>query len=140
MTPVGPSGTVADYAIRATSRHDVATTLVRARAALADEGFGVLCEIDVHATLQARLGVARDPDTILGACNPALAHTALDAEPDLGVLLPCNVVVYEHNGAVVVAAVSAEHLLGIVGNAELAPVARAVGERLARVVAVASGD
>lgn len=132
------TGPASGYAIRAASRHDVTTTLDRARVALAAEGFGVLCEIDVQATLRARLDVIRGPYTILGACDPTLAHAALAAEPDLGVLLPCNVVVYEQDGSAVVAAVSAEQLLGIVGNPDLAPVARAVGERLARVVTVAA--
>jgi uncharacterized protein (DUF302 family) len=106
--------------------------LARTRAALADEGFGVLCEIDVQATMRAKLGVERDPYTILGACNPPLAHRALDAEPQLGVLLPCNVAVFVHDAQTYVSAVSAEQMLGMVGNPALAPIASEVGARLER--------
>jgi uncharacterized protein (DUF302 family) len=106
--------------------------LARTRVALAEEGFGVLCEIDVQATLRAKLGVERDPYTILGACNPPLAHRALTAEPQLGVLLPCNVVVFVDGGQTYVSAVSAEQMLGMVGNPALAPIASEVGARLER--------
>ena len=106
----------------------------RARAELTAEGFGVLCEIDVQATLKQKLGVDREPYLILGACNPALAHRALEAEPELGVLLPCNVVIYQENGQTRIAAVDAEQMLSIVGNDELAPTATEVRRRLAAVV------
>jgi uncharacterized protein (DUF302 family) len=108
--------------------------LSRAREALAAEGFGVLCEIDVQATLRAKLGEEREPYTILGACNPPLAHRALAAEPEIGVLLPCNVVVHVEHGETRVSAVDAGTLLGVVGRADLEPVAAEVRERLARVL------
>jgi uncharacterized protein (DUF302 family) len=111
----------------------------RARDELKAEGFGVLCEIDVKATLKEKLGIERDRYTILGACNPPLAHQALEAEPELGALLPCNVVVYELDGEAHIAAVDAERMLSIVGNDELAPVAADVKRRLAGVVARAAG-
>jgi uncharacterized protein (DUF302 family) len=83
----------------------------------------VLCEIDVQATMREKLGVEGEPYLILGACNPPLAHQALQGEPDLGVLLPCNVVVYRHAGETRISAVDPERMLSIVDNGELAPVA-----------------
>jgi len=106
----------------------------RTRAALAQEGFGVLTEIDVKDIMKAKLGVDREPYLILGTCNPALAHRALEAELELGALLPCNVVVFRDSGATHVSAVSADRMLGMVGNPALEPVAREAGERLGRVL------
>ncbi len=109
--------------------------VARTEAALAQEGFGVLSRIDVAATLRAKLGVDREPYLILGACNPTLAHGALQAEPPVGVLLPCNVVVRVEDGVTYVEAVSAEKMLGVVGREELRETAVEVDERLRRVVA-----
>jgi uncharacterized protein (DUF302 family) len=106
----------------------------RVRDELKNEGFGVLCEIDVQATLREKLDVERDPYMILGACRPPLAHEALEAEPELGTLLPCNVVVYRDGDETHIAAIDAERMLSIVGNDELAPVAAEVRTRLANVV------
>jgi len=108
--------------------------LAQARAQLKEQGFGVLCEIDVAATLREKLGLEREPYVILGACNPNLAHQALDHEVDLGVLLPCNVVVYRQEGRTHVAAVDAERMLSIVNNPQLSPIAAEVRRRLAEVV------
>ncbi len=105
------------------------------RQALAGEGFGVLTEIDVQATMKAKLDVDREPYVILGACNPALAHKALSAEAELGVLLPCNVVVYRVDGRTRVSSVAASEMLGMVGNPALEPIAAEVSDRLARVLA-----
>ena len=104
------------------------------RAELKAEGFGVLCEIDVRATLKEKLGVDREPYLILGACNPPLAHQALEQEPDLGTLLPCNVVVYRHQGETHISAIDAERMLSIVDNDTLAPVAAEVRRKLSAVV------
>jgi uncharacterized protein (DUF302 family) len=94
----------------------------------------VLCEIDVQATLREKLGEELPPYLILGACNPPLAHRALQAEPDIGVLLPCNVVVSVRDGVTHVSAVDAERMLSLVGRADVAPVAAEVRNRLAAVV------
>lgn len=126
------------YTMSATTEAPFAEAVGRVREELAREGFGILCEIDVQATLAQKLGVARDPYVILGACNPALAHQALDAEPELGVLLPCNVIVYEHDGLAHLAAVDAERMLSIVGNDELTPIATDVRRRLDAVIERAS--
>jgi uncharacterized protein (DUF302 family) len=106
----------------------------RVRAELKAEGFGVLCEIDVQATMREKLGVEGEPYLILGACNPPLAHEALQAEADLGVLLPCNVVVYRRGGETRISAVDPERMLSIVENGELASVATEVKGRLRAVV------
>jgi len=102
--------------------------------ALKAEGFGVLTEIDVKATMKAKLDVDVPPHTILGACNPKLAHAAIEVEPDLGVLLPCNVVVYATDEGTRVTAVNAGAMLGMVGNERLAPIAEEVQARLSRVL------
>ena len=110
--------------------------IAKTREALAAEGFGVLTEIDVKATFQKKLQVDFRPYTILGACNPPLAHKALSEEIDIGVLLPCNVVVYEGDNAAesVVAAIDPEVSLGRVGNPDLEPLAKEVREKLLRAV------
>ena len=122
------------YTLTATTELGLADAVARVREELAAEGFGVLCEIDVQATLEAKLGVEREPYLILGACNPSLAHAALDAEPQLGVLLPCNVVVYQQAGTTHIAAIDAERMLSIVDNDELAATAAEVRDRLSLVV------
>lgn len=114
--------------------------VARVRDELAVHGFGVLCEIDVQATLKQKLGVDSEPYLILGACNPPLARQALEAEPELGVFLPCNVVVYERSGRTHVAAVDAERMLSLVGNEDLGPIAAEVRQRLADVVARSTSE
>jgi uncharacterized protein (DUF302 family) len=128
------------YTLSATTSLPFGEAVERVRAELKEEGFGVLCEIDVQATMKEKLGVEGEPYVILGACNPPLAHAALEAEPELGVLLPCNVVVYERGGETRISAIDAERMLSIVGNDELAPVAASVKQRLAAVVERASSD
>jgi uncharacterized protein (DUF302 family) len=110
------------------------TALPRVVAALKAEGFGVITEIDVKATMKEKLDVDVRPHKILGACNPKLAHAAMEVEPDLGVLLPCNVDVYEVDGGTRVVAVNAGAMLGMVGNDKLVPIADEVQTRLGRVL------
>ena len=104
-------------------------------AALKGEGFGVLTEIDVKTTLKKKLDVDFRKYVILGACNPPLAHQALQAELDLGLLLPCNVIVYEEDGGSVISIVDPLSMLGVVQNPELNLVADEARSRLQRVVA-----
>ena len=111
------------------------SVLPRVLEALKAEGFGVITEIDVKKTMKDKLGVDGRPHVILGACNPKLAHAALEVEADLGLLLPCNVVVYETDAGTRVAAVNAGAMLGMVGNERLGPIADQVQEGLDRVLA-----
>ncbi|MBP9113076.1 MAG: DUF302 domain-containing protein [Polyangiaceae bacterium] len=110
--------------------------LARLPEALKKEGFGVITEIDIQATFKAKLGVDSRRYRILGACNPTFAHQAVTKDPQIGVLLPCNVVLYETDeGKAVLGAVDPMQTLGAAGLGEaLAEIAREVGARLARVL------
>jgi uncharacterized protein (DUF302 family) len=103
--------------------------------ALAKEGFGVLTEIDVQATLKKKLNLDRPPYKILGACNPQLAHRALEAEPQIGALLPCNVIVREADGKTIVEFMDPDAVLKLVERPEIGAVAAEVRQRLQRVMA-----
>jgi len=103
---------------------------------LAKEGFGILTEIDVQATLKKKLGHDMPPYKILGACNPPLAHRAITAEPPIGLLLPCNVVVrQDHAGAVRVEFMDPDAVLTLVDKPEIKPLAAEVKARLQKVLA-----
>lgn len=131
--------------VEQTTRYGISTTVKmpyeraveRAKEELAKEGFGVLAEIDIAGALKKKLGVDFRPYLILGACNPPLAHRALMAERDIGLLLPCNVIVYagDEAGTSVVAAMDPVEALSLTGNAEIRPLAEEVKERLGRVLA-----
>ena len=114
----------------------------RTRAALKDEGFGVLTEIDVRKTLKEKLGEEFRPYIILGACNPPLAHRALRADLGIGLMLPCNVVVYDTgDGTSMVEVMDPEAALGILGeNSAIAEVAREAKTRLRRALVALSGS
>lgn len=121
---------------RVLEQKDFERVVARTREELQKEGFGVLTEIDVQATLKAKLGAEMPPYLILGACNPPLAHRVLELEPRIGVLLPCNVVVRQRDdGRIEVSAMDPEAAMQMVENPGVREVAREVRERLARVVA-----
>ena len=107
---------------------------LRVREELQKEGFGILTEIDVKATLKKKLDIDFKPYRILGACNPPLAHRALSTEEDIGLLLPCNVVVYEGDSAdtSIVAVINPRVQLGITGRDDISPLADEVAERMKR--------
>ena len=106
----------------------------RVRDSLKSEGFGVLCEIDVREKLKEKLGVDFANYIILGACNPPFAHRALQEEMNLGLLLPCNVVVYETGGKSFAAAIDAAKMLSVVGNPALETVASQINDKLRRMI------
>ena len=123
-----------DYVIERDTELSFGEAVEKARRLLQEAGYGILSEIDVQAKLEEKLDIEREPYVILGACNPPLARQGLDAEPDLGALLPCNVVVYEREGRTRVAAVEPGTMLSVVGNEALGPIAERVREDLTRVV------
>jgi len=102
--------------------------------ALEDEGFGVLCDIDVRETLQKKLNEDFRQYRILGACNPQLAHQGLEEDLELGTLLPCNIVVYDDDDNVVVSAVDPQRLIGVAENDDLDPIGDDASERFERVL------
>ncbi len=124
-----------DIAIKATSPLDFDATVAKAREELMKEGFGVLTEIDLQAKMLEKLGKEMGRYLILGACNPALAWDAVGAVPDLGVLLPCNLCVYESGDDIVVAAMQPRAALGLIPNETVHAVGQQAAERLERAVA-----
>lgn len=126
--------TITDYAFRTHLDLPYEQAVERVTAALKEQGFGVLTEIDVQATLKKKLNADFRRYVILGACNPPLAHQALQTELEIGLLLPCNVIVYEENGGSVVSIVDPISMLGVVESPGLDPVANEARTRLQRVV------
>ena len=122
-----------DLALRVRLEVPYEEAVDKVTAALKEEGFGVLTEIDVKATLRKKLDADFRKYAILGACNPPLAHRALSTELEIGLLLPCNVIVYEEDGGSVVSIVDPLSMLGVVQSPELQPVADEAGARLERV-------
>ena len=114
---------MADYGISIELHADIVTARARVEAALAEQGFGVLTEIDVAATLKKKLGKDIAPQVILGACNPVLADRALAAEASIGLLLPCNVVLRSVSDHTVVEALDPAIMVTFTGNTDLEPVA-----------------
>ncbi len=129
------------YGIGITVPVDHDEAVERTRQALSAEGFGVLTEIDLSGAFKAKLGVDFRQYTILGACNPKLAHQAVGAELDIGLLLPCNVVVYQADepGTSVVAALDPVAALSLAGNEAISPMAAEVRSKMERVLDVVAG-
>lgn len=127
--------TVTDYAITRTLDAPFDETVARVTETLASEGFGVLTTIDVQATMKQKLDLDIAPYVILGACNPTLASAGLAIEPDLGVLLPCNVVVRTEGDATIVSAMEPLAALRLAGNPELEPLATVARQRITRAIA-----
>ncbi|HKB78403.1 MAG TPA: DUF302 domain-containing protein [Thermoanaerobaculia bacterium] len=125
-----------EYGIRARVALPYDEALAKTKAALQAEGFGVLSEIDMKAKLKEKLGVEIKQYMILGACNPPLAYKAVQAEPEIGLLLPCNVIVYDAgDGATVISAIDPDSMSAVIGdNPEVEEVARDARVRLERVI------
>jgi uncharacterized protein (DUF302 family) len=123
------------YGTRVTLDAPFADAVARVRAALAEQGFGVLTEIDVTATLRAKLGEQMEDYVILGACNPPFAHQALGIDRSIGLLLPCNVVVRAAAHGTIVEALDPQVMVALTGRPELKPVADEVARRLAAALA-----
>lgn len=122
------------YGFNIQIKDNFANAVQRATDALKTEGFGVLTDIDVQATMKAKLGVDGKPYRILGACNPPLAHKAISADPDIGLLLPCNVVVREEgDGRVTIGFMDPIAVLKLTDNPKIAEIAKDVRTRLERV-------
>ena len=123
------------YGFGTTLRVPYDQAIRRVKEALKAEGFGVLTEIDVRETLREKLGLETEPYLILGACNPVLAHRALEQEPSIGLLLPCNVVVRAIDDGFRIEVADPQTMLGIVGSEQLDVIAEEAKERLQKVVA-----
>ncbi|HPK66305.1 MAG: DUF302 domain-containing protein [Acidobacteria bacterium] len=126
-------------AFEATSSLGFAETVARAREALQQEGFGVVAEIDLQAKLREKLGVEVEPNLILGACHPPSALRAVQAVPEVSVLLPCNLCVAVEEGRTVVRAMNPASVMEKLANPALAPVGSEIGAALKRVVAAITG-
>ena len=132
MTTTAPTFGNPSYGLtRQLGQVDFAAARAAVQQALAGQGFGVLTEIDVQATMKKKLDVDVAPYVILGACNPSLAHQALSAEPAIGLLLPCNVVVAQTDTGVAVSAIDPTKQFEVVGRPEIAPLAEQVRDKLA---------
>jgi uncharacterized protein (DUF302 family) len=119
-----------EYGTTITTALGFDAAVARTREALAEQGFGVLTEIDVQATLKVKLDLDMEPYLILGACNPQLAHQALEVERDIGLLLPCNVVVRRDGDRTLVQALDPQVMVSLPGLPALQPVADEAGRRL----------
>ncbi len=124
-----------DYGYKKQLNTPYVEAVKKTKAGLAEEGFGILTEIDVKTTLKKKLNVEYDNYIILGACNPPFAYKALQAEKEIGLLLPCNVIVYEDGGKVFASAILPTVAMGMVDQPGLADIAAKVEEKLKKVIA-----
>ncbi len=122
------------YGIYAETSKSFQETLQATRDALKERGFGILWEIDVKATMKAKIDVDFTDYVILGACNPPIAHQALTAEPNIGLLLPCNCIVRREGDRTIVGAIEPHELMGLTGRSDLKPFADNVSDTLTAVV------
>jgi uncharacterized protein (DUF302 family) len=126
--------TAQKYGYSTTVNYSFKEALERTKKALQEQGFGVQAEINISGALHEKLGIEVPQQIILGACNPQLAHKALQAEPKIGLLLPCNVTVRQDGQQLKVAVIDAERLMDFVGNPELRPIAEEAKRRLRAVL------
>ena len=132
---------VADrYSFRKRTHLSYEEAIALVTAALKEEGFGILTEIDVQATFKKKLDVEFPRYIILGACNPHLAHQALNIDEEIGLLLPCNVIVYEGEEGTTISIVDPQAMLGVVPGNELNPVAEEARVRLRRIAQAVTGS
>lgn len=128
------------YGIKAKVQLDYERAIAKVTEELKKEGFGVLTEINIKETLKQKIGVDFRKYIILGACNPKLAHATLQSEKDIGLLLPCNVIVYEDDDrSIVVAAMNPSAAMGVVANPKIEATAKEVTDRLERVISAMAG-
>jgi len=125
---------IQNYALQTVTEMEFEETIEKVTELLQIEGFGILTEIDVKATLKKKLDIDYKPYKILGACNPHFAHKALNAEPYVGVLLPCNVIVWDDGDRRVVAALEPKIMADVIDNPDLKAISNEVSERLHRVL------
>lgn len=122
------------YGYKRTLNIPFSEAIIATKEAMAKEGFGVLTEIDVKATLEKKLGVEQENYVILGVCNPPFAHKALQLEKDIGLLLPCNVIVFEEDGKVLVSAILPSVAMNMVENPGLSEITGNVEQKLKRAI------
>lgn len=128
------------YGYKTQMQLDFKESIEKIKEELSKEGFGVLTEIDVKLTLNEKLGVDFSNYVILGACNPSLAHKALELEYEIGLLLPCNVIVYESDRGVFASAIMPSVAMGFIENEALKDLAKEVEQKLKRMIDCAGGD
>jgi uncharacterized protein (DUF302 family) len=127
------------YGLSTSIDRDFDVAIADVKAALADQGFGIITEIDMQATLKAKLDVDVEPQVILGACNPGFAHKALQAEPAVGLLLPCNVVVRRSEGRTIVEMINPQTMVDLTGSPAMAEIAGEVTDRLTAALTAVAG-